>query len=402
MKYAGRAVLILCVLLTVSTLCGCAVMRHPVPTDLVGKAVVKDMSGVRNIIGIPNPEFQRSAMQALLKDEPGDYRTDANGNKVYPMLTISGGAANGAYGAGLLKGWSEEGSRPKFKIVTGVSTGAITAPLVFLGKEYDGMLEELYTTLSTKDVMRAKGPLRALFGDSFDTNKPLEKQLEKYATKEMLEKIAAEHKRGRRLFVGTAYLDAERFVVWDMGAIAVKGDIEFFRKVILASAAIPIMFPPVYFQVEADGKPYDEMHVDGGTITQMFTMYKLLEASEKVAKEAGVDPSKIRGDYYIIRNGYIDPTYKAVGDNLQSIAGQMFDTMINYQGIGDTYRIYAFLKSKGDDFNLAFIPGDFRPPKKEEFDVRNMRALFDRGYQDALKGYKWHKEPPGFSKQTAR
>ncbi len=401
MKRVRRAGFVLCAILASSVLCGCATTRHPVPMDLIGKAKVDGMSDVRMIVGIPNPEFQKSIMRALLKDESGDYRSDSNGNKIYPMLTISGGAANGAYGGGLLKGWSEEGSRPNFKIVTGVSTGAITAPMAFLGKEYDGMIEELYTTISTRDVMRAKGPFRALFGDSLDTNKPLEKQIEKYSTKEVLEKVATEHNRGRRLFVGTSYLDAQRFVIWDMGAIAAKGNLKLFREVILASAAIPIIFPPVYIHVEADGKSYDEMHVDGGTITQMFTMYKLLEASDAVAKEVGIDPSKIKGDYYIIRNGYIAPAYKAVDDNLPSIAGQTFDTMINYQSIGDTYRIYTFVQKRGDGYNLAFIPGDFRPSKKEEFDPCNMRALFNRGYQDAVKGYKWHKEPPGFGTQEA-
>ncbi|MBU1038170.1 MAG: patatin-like phospholipase family protein [Candidatus Omnitrophica bacterium] len=396
MKHVRWASLILCAILAGSILCGCATIRHPLPMDLVGKASVDCMSDVRTIVGIPNPDFQKSVMRALLKDEPGDYRSDSNGHKVYPMLAISGGAADGAYGAGLLKGWSEEGSRPNFKIVTGVSTGAIAAPMAFLGKEYDGMIEELYTTISTRDVMGAKNPLMVLFGDSLDTSRPLKKLIEKYLTKEMLEKVAVEHNRGRRLFIGTSYLDAQRFAIWDMGVIAVKGNLKLFREVMLASAAIPIIFPPVYIHVVAGGKSYDEMHVDGGAITQMFTMYKLLEASDAVAKEVGIDPLKIRGDYYIIRNGYMDPAYKAVKDNLPSIARRTFDTMINYQGIDDAYRIYALVRKGGDSYNLAFIPGDFRPSKKEDFDPRNMRALFNRGYEDAVKGYKWHKEPPDF------
>ena len=109
----------------------------------------------------------------------------------------------------------------------------------------------------------------------------------------------------------------------------------------------------------------------------------------------GIDPTKIKGKVYIIRNGYVEPGYKAVKDDLASIAGQMFDTMINSQGVGDTYRIYAESLKRGNDYNLAFIPGDFRPEKKQEFDPAQMRKLFDRGYQDAVKGYKWHKVPPG-------
>lgn len=374
---------------------GCATLRHPVPKDLIANAHVSDMPEIRIIMGMPNPMLQESLIRSLKEEASGDYPIDAEGNKVYPLLAISGGAANGAYGAGLLKGWSAEGSRPKFKVITGVSTGAIVAPLVFLGKDYDCLIEELYTTMKTSDVMKAKGPIRALFGNSLASNAPLEKQLEKYVTPEIIEGVAREHKRGRRLFVGTTHLDAQRFVVWDMGAIAERGDIKLFRKVILASAAIPVIFPPVKIHVEADGCGYDEIHVDGGTMTQVFTIYKILENAAPLAKELGIDPSKIKGKIYIIRNGYVSPGYKAVQENLPSLASCASDTMINSQGVGDTYRIYAFMKKRGNDYNLAFIPGDFRPEAKEMFDPCEMRALFDRGYEDAVKGYKWHKTPPG-------
>lgn len=372
------------------------------PQDLIGRAKVGGMDDIRIVFGIPNPNIQKSLIEAIAQDKPGDYPTDGKGDRVYPMLVISGGAANGAYGAGLLKGWSDEGSRPKFKVVTGVSTGALTAPFAFLGPEYDDKIEELYTTMSTRDIMRLKRPMQALLGDSLATNAPLSKQIGKYVTKELIEKIAAEHRKGRRLFVGTTFLDAQRFVVWDMGAIAVKGDLGLFRKVILASAAIPIMFPPVFITVEVNGRIYDEMHVDGGAITQMFTIYKVMEHAEESAKTLGIDlkhitidPSKIKGKYYLIRNGYVDPGYKVVKDNLSSISSQAFDTMINYQGIGDTFRIYTFMKERDNDYNLAFISGDFRPVAREEFDTHAMRELFAKGYKDAVKGYDWHKAPPG-------
>lgn len=378
-------------------LSGCATLRHPVPMDMVGKTHIDNMTEIRFMPGGENSELQRNLIRSVLEEDKADYPVDSEGRIVYPMLCISGGAANGAYGAGLLKGWSEEGSRPKFKVVTGVSTGAISSPMAFLGKEYDDMAGELYTSMSTKDVMSVKGSVRALLGDSLASSKPLERQLKKYITPDILLKIAAEHKKGRRLYVGTAYLDAQRFVIWDMGAIASRGDVELFRKVILASASIPMMFPPVILNVKGGDERYDEMHVDGGTITQVFTLYKVLEGQDGVAKEMGVDSHRIKGAVYIIRNGYVDPGYKPVKDNITSIAGQMFDTMINSQGVGDTYRIYAFMQKRGGDYNLAYIPGDFRPEKKQEFDPRQMKELFDRGYRDALKGYKWHKAPPGLN-----
>ena len=374
---------------------GCATMRHPVPPDLLGKVRVDNMDDVRIMTGEANTKLQENLLLSVKQEAPEDFPVGPDGVKVYPLLAISGGGANGAYGAGLMKGWSKEGSRPVFKVITGVSTGAITAPFVFLGKEYDAELEKCYTTMATKDVMANKLPFMVFFGDSFASNAPLARTITRMVDKNILAKIAAQHKRGRRLFVGTANLDAERFVVWDMGAIACRGDIELFRKVMLASAAIPIIFPPAVFHVEADGKSYDELHADGGTLTQVFTTYKLLEGMEGAAKSLGIDPSKMKGKLYIIRNGYMSPTYKKVKDDLASLAQRSFDMIIDSQGLGDTYRIYVYTKKRGNDYNLAYIPPDFKQNPKEMFDPIDMKRLFDRGYADAAGGYQWHKTPPG-------
>lgn len=390
-----KAVLLTSVIFLCLSCPGCATLRHPVPQDLVTRAHIANMDDVRFVMGGSHTKMQESLLVSAKQEAPGDFPAGPGGVKVYPILAISGGGANGAYGAGLLKGWSEEGSRPVFKVVTGVSTGAIIAPLAFLGKEYDPELEKVYTTMATKDVMANKLPLMSLFGDSFASNAPLARTIAKMADKKLLARIAVEHKRGRRLLVGTANLDAERFVIWDMGAIAVRGDVELFRKVILASAAIPVIFPPSVFHVEADGKSYDELHADGGTLTQVFVTYKLLEGMEGAAKSLGIDPSKIKGKLYIIRNGYMSPTYEKVKANLASLAQRSFDMLIDSQGVGDAYRIYVFTKERGNDYNLAFIPPDFKGDSKEMFDPEMMRRLFNRGYEDAVHGYKWHKVPPG-------
>lgn len=386
----------LCVSMVVS---GCATMRHPVPPGLVDKARIGDMDDIRVIAGEHHTKLQENLLESIEQESAEDFPTGQDGVKVYPMLAISGGGANGAYGAGLLKGWSEEGSRPVFKVITGVSTGALIAPYAFLGSEYDGELEKLYTTMSTKDVMSPAGPLGILFGNSLASNRPLDKKIAEILSRDLLGKIAAEHKRGRRLLVGTVNLDAQKFVIWDMGAIAERGDIELFRKVIIASAAIPVIFPPSIFHVEAGGNPYDEIHVDGGTLTQVFTTYKLLEGMQGVAKSLGVDPSKIKAKLYLLRNGYMSSNYKRVENSLPSLAERSFDTIIEAQGIGDIYRIYVFMKQRGNDYNLAFIPPDFKQESKEMFDPQDMKRLFDRGYQDAVKGYKWHKTPPGLAEK---
>ena len=387
----------------ISLLCpGCATVRHPVPPDLVDKAQIADMPEVRVMTGEYNTELQKNLILSIKQEDPKDFSVGFYGIKVYPLLAISGGSANGAYGAGLLKGWSKEGSRPVFKVVTGISTGAIMATFAFLGKEYDDELEKCYTTISTKDVMVNKLPFVSLFGNSIASNAPLARAINDLVDEHLLEEIAVQQRKGRRLFLGTADLDAERFVIWDMGAIACRGDVKLFRKVILASVAMPTVFPPSLFHVVVDGKKYDELHSDGAALTQVFTAYELIAGMQNVAKHLGVDPSKIRGKLYIIRNGYMSPTYKKVEDNLPSLAQRAFEMVTDSQGEGDAYRIYVFAEHTKSDYNLAFIPPDFKQNNKELFDPKDMRRLFDRGYQDAVNGYKWHKVPPGVEVSLAQ
>ncbi len=383
-------------LVFVSLLCsGCATTRHPVPPDLITKAQIANMEEVRIVMGAHNTALQENLVMSAKQERAEDFPVGPDGVKVYPVLAISGGGSNGAYGAGFLNGWSKEGSRPVFKVVTGVSTGAIIAPFAFLGKDFDDELEKCYTTMSTKDVMAHNLPFTSLFGDSLASNAPLAKMVARMVDKKILARIALEHKNGRRLFVGTANLDSDRFVIWDLGAIAARGEKELFCKVIVASAAIPMIFPPSIFHVEAGGNQYDEMHADGGTMTQVFAVGKLVEGMQGAAKSLGIEPSKIKGRLYIIRNGYMSPTYKKVKDNIMSIAQRSFDMIIDAQGVGDAYRLYVFNKEKGGDYNLAFIPPDFKMNPKEMFDPQDMRRLYDRGYEDAAGGYKWHKAPPG-------
>jgi len=294
----------------------------------------------------------------------------------------------------LLNGWSEAGTRPVFKVVTGISTGAMIAPFAFLGSRYDDKLKEFYTKYSTKDIARIRIP----FINSFANTRPLERIIERYFDAELLKEIAEEYRLGRRLYVGTTNLDAQRLVIWDMGKIASAGDalaLKLFRKIILASTSIPIAFPPVYLNVEANGLMYDEMHVDGGVTRQVFFLYDVLEGVEKAFKENGLDASKIKYSIYIIRNGYVDPPYKEVHDKLSAIAERTVDAVMTAQSIGDLYQLYFYAKGGRGDFNLACIPSSHVTKAKELFDPVEMRKLFDLGFQEALKGYPWRKSPPG-------
>src|SRR5271166_3545294 len=189
------------------------------------------------------------------------------------ILAVSGGGENGAFGAGLLCGWTEAGTRPVFELVTGVSTGALTAPFAFLGSSYDPQLHAVYTELSPERVLESRSITAALFNDAMTDNSPLFKTISHYLTEAMLADIARSYDEGRLLLIGTTDLDAQQPVIWNIGAIARSGHpkaLDTIRRIMLASAAIPGAFPPTMFDVMLDGRSYQEMHVDGGAFAQAF------------------------------------------------------------------------------------------------------------------------------------
>jgi predicted acylesterase/phospholipase RssA len=223
------------------------------------------------------------------------------------FLAVSGGGSDGAFGAGLLVGWTARGDRPEFDIVTGVSTGALTAPFAFLGPRHDGALKEVYTKYSTDELV-TKQPIRGLLGgEALANNAPLARVIASYVNEGFLQEVAHEHAPGRRLLIGTTNLDAQRPVIWDMGRIASSPHaLELFRSVLLASAAIPGVFPPVFIKVQADGQAREEMHVDGGTTNQVFLLPTQITTGGIDAK-LGINPIR---RLYIIRNGRLDPEFK--------------------------------------------------------------------------------------------
>jgi len=312
------------------------------------------------------------------------------------FLVISGGGDNGAFGAGLLAGWTAHGDRPQFNLVTGISTGALTAPVAYLGSEYDSTLKELYTRIESKDVFTKRSLLAAVADDAMTDTTPLKNMIARYFDQSMVERIAQEYGKGRLLLIATTNLDQARPVIWNIGAIAESGRPEareLIMKVLLASAAIPGMFPPVMFDVELDGKSYQEMHVDGGAMAQAF----LYPSSLKLQRFSQNNNVKRKRIAYIIRNGRPFRDEENVKRRTLSIAMQAVSTMTASSGLNDTYRIYLTAKRDGIDFNLAFIDDDFTEPYKDPFDHGYMQALFDYGYRKGLAGYPWRKKPFGYS-----
>lgn len=311
----------------------------------------------------------------------------------HTYLAISGGGENGAFAAGLLLGWTASGDRPEFTAVTGISAGALVAPFAFLGPEYDDVLKTVSSELKPDNVYKKRGMIRALRTDGLATTEPLQALIAKHVDEEVMEKIAAAHREGRTLNIGTANLDSMRPVIWRIGAIANSGHpdaLELIRKILLASASIPAMFSPVLIPVQVDGKKYDELHVDGGAASQVFIYPPGVDYDEVLERLAVPGRPKV----YIIRNSRLDPMYEQVRNRLFPIAGRSIESLVRTQGIGDLYRIYLETCRDGLDFNLAYIPAEFTKEPKEEFDSQYMKELFDLAYEQGKEGYDWEKMPP--------
>jgi hypothetical protein len=359
-------------------------------------------------LGIPNARFFADGDTALmiqegmraLDREVATLRAEGKPTTRLPpsiYLAVSGGGDNGAFGAGLLNGWSETGTRPEFKMVTGVSTGALVAPFAFLGPGYDAALREVYTSMTPDSIYRTRGISAALFDDAMADTTPLADVIAKYADEKMFAAIAREYAEGRLLLIGTTDLDAQRPVIWNIGALAASGKpeaLQLFRKILRASAAVPGVFQPVMVDVELDGRKYQEMHVDGGAIAQLFLYPPSLEANRLLKRERHA---------YIIRNARLDPDYAVAERRTITIAGRAISTMLAASGQNDVLRTYFVSQRDGVDYNLAFIGADFvAPEKKGEFDQAYMRALYEYGYQQAKSGQEWHKVPPGLPSSAKR
>lgn len=374
---------------------GCASVpeRNPLPLELTNDA---------GIAGIPEARFwgdewPKFSMEIFKNYTDIQFQEEYSGvfNQPHNYLAISGGGANGAFGAGLLVGWTDKGTRPEFTMVTGVSTGALTAPFAFLGSAYDDLLKEVYTQTTTADIVKQRNIVSAAFNDSVADTSPLKRLISSYITKDLVKEFAREHRRGRRLFIGTLNLDATRSVIWNIGAIAnseYPDKMGLIQDILRASASIPVAFPPVVIDVEVDGKTYDEMHVDGGTGSQVFVYPASVDWKEITRKLKVIGTPEI----YVIRNSFLEPDYRGVKRRIFPIATRSIDSLIRTQGIGDLYQIYSLCKRDGNGFNLAYIPSSFDKEPLEPFDPVYMGELYELGYEMAMKGYPWEKSPPGY------
>jgi len=396
---AGRIAMLrwLAALTMIFLLAACTLPRLEAPSGEASEAV--------EVLGIPNARFwvDRS-VDALLEETIRQAKREAAlapagaDGRCPPanFLAISGGGDDGAFGAGLLVGWTAAGTRPQFQVVTGISTGALTAPFAFLGPDYDPQLREVFTSVMPPDILLLRRIASALlFGEALADTAPLYRLISSHANQQMLAAIAGEYNKGRLLLIGTTNLDLQRPVLWNIGAIAASGHpdaLTLFRQILLASAAIPGAFPPVMIDVEVAGRKYQEMHVDGGAASQVFLYPPALELDRRL-REAGLQRERVA---YVIRNARMDPEWASTERRLLRIASRSVSTMIHFSGLNDVVRIYQTARRDGVQFRLACIGADFQEEHRESFDPTYMRALFNYGFEQARNGYPWRLAPPGF------
>ncbi len=301
------------------------------------------------------------------------------------FLALSGGGAGGAYGAGILVGMSEAHVRPQFEVVTGVSTGALIAPVAFLGPEYDYLLSEGYATDASSDLMQSLG-LGALFSVAIYQGRPLRDLVDRFITDDLIDAVGREAATGRLLLVATTNLDRQETVIWNMGAIAREGGAsahQLFRDVLVASASVPGVFPPVMIQVRDGEQTFQEMHVDGGSSIPFFIAPDIALTQEHA-------PEALRGaNIYVIDNAQLSQPSRTTRYNTVSIANRAFNTVLMHNTRGALVQTDAFARRNDMTFRFSAIPRDYRYSGSLAFDQASMSALFDYGRRCASSGHIW-------------
>jgi predicted acylesterase/phospholipase RssA len=327
-------------------------------------------------------------------DEPASTFLKSNGSyRAGPLsyLALSGGGADGAYGAGVLNGWTAAGTRPEFSAVSGVSTGALIAPFAFLGPAYDATLRDVYTSGIAESLLHTPNIVHALFGSGLFGSTHLRELVARYIGQDMLAAIAAEHAKGRQLLIVTTNLDTQRTVIWDMGRIAAIGSpqaLSLFRDVMAASASIPVVFPPMLIDAEANGHRFQEMHVDGGVTAPVLTL------PEAFLLRNGAVTRGLRMNIYVLVNDKVERDFKLVPNSTIGIAARTSASITKTQMRSVLFETYDFARRNNFGFNLTYIAKDLPSPGSSGFETSYMRSLYQYGYDKAKTGDFWAKAPP--------
>lgn len=306
-------------------------------------------------------------------------------NTHFDILALSGGASGGAYGAGAMVGWTQTGTRPQFELVTGVSTGALIAPLAFLGPDWDDKLRDAYTGGHASQLLSPRR-VAPLFSGGLLKSLALESLIAPFIDEELIVAVASEHARGRRLLVATTDLDHQTTCIWDMGAIASRGGpkaLELFRQVLVASASLPGIFSPQRIQTQHEGEACEEMHVDGGVSAPLFILPETLLQWDKLGERLK------GGRVYVIVNTVLDATPRATAPNVAAVMTRSFEAMLRFSYRQSLNIATALCAARGIPLETAAIPSDIRQTNLLSFDKGVMEALFKEGHQRAVSGTLW-------------
>ncbi len=319
-----------------------------------------------------------------------------NTNKKIPynILVLSGGGSRGAFGAGLISGWDARGDMPKFDIITGISTGSIMAPFIFLGGDELEKMNHFYRDKTTEEVFGDAWD-RFFNGGYFMNAKPLRKLFIETFNERFLEKVAQEHHNGRRFYVGTTNIDTGQLTVWDMGMIAASkraDKVRYFSDIIYASAAMPVYFPPQYMEVDIGDKKYYQMHIDGGIYSQLFMVGILRNWKEELSLGNDINTNFETTLYTIANRKYRQrDIYKPVKQKVFDIIEAYVLTEMDLLFDRSAYRLYKSCEAKGIDFKMASIPQKMQDIIKSPliFQPEKMIQLYDLAYKQGLEGILW-------------
>lgn len=353
---------------------GCATTRATLTAEQEGHATVPNIANARVWADDGGALFNAAA-----------FRPSASPDGHLRILALSGGGAEGAFGAGVLVGWTQSGLRPQFAVVTGSSIGGLIAPYAFLGPSYDGALERLFTDGGLENLLKVDG-INMIFGSAVFKTAPLRELVMRNVDESLLAAIAAEHRHGRRLYVVTTNIDAQRAVIWNMGAIAASaepGRLDLFRNILMATAAVPGMFSPGFIEVETEGRRFKEMHVDGGVTSNVLAVPEALLTNP--APVAG-PPSQL----FVIVNGKVAPDFAIIEDSMLPIVARSFYTTVKANMRNTLIATYAFTRRNGWGFNMTAIPqSEEISTTAIDFNTDYMRRLFSLGRQQTMGRRAW-------------
>jgi predicted acylesterase/phospholipase RssA len=375
--FSPRAVLLTWIVSLCCTLQGCAPVFMTAPSQSAANAATDSPGGIRVLDA--DQRFTTVSVQSV-----GRRARTLRGEESISILALSGGGADGAFGAGALVGLTNAGARPQFSVVTGVSAGALLAPYAFLGPEWDKQLTDAYTSGRAEHLLQPRG-LGVTFDSSVYRGRPLEELVGHYLSDELLQAVAREAASGRLLLVATTNVDTGETVIWDLGSIAMNGGPSaktLFRDVLVASASVPGMFPPVIIRIQDTGGDYSEAHVDGTATVPFIVPPTLLQLPRDAAKGS---PTTV----YVLVDGRLSQEPMPIRLRFGTILSRSISAGLTRMTRTTLELTATTAQQQGASLQYSAIPAAY--PNLASFDFRasTMRSLFRYGHDCAYAGRLW-------------